>query len=145
MRDQGDHFRGKKMKKYLKYIAGILFVVFIICLVFFIFIASYGCLGYFKGSQVSDVDIDLKERIGRVHHLTGEEAADHPALKELFINNKRVLKPTASLLDFIPGYFWGPEYADIRISVAEDRYLMDQGSLIFEYRGAYYQYAPSQC
>ncbi len=130
------------LKTPLKRLAVIVLVLFILWNVCITALAFVGCPPTYHPVQVKVPDNSTTKQIIR---LTEDDLQSHPGLEDLIKYNKDVLLPIGTVVDFVPGTFFGPRYADRRISLQERRYLEDHYSAIWEYNGSYYLYAAFAC
>lgn len=111
---------------------------------------SQGCI------TVLPVDREVAElRTDPIHHLTDDDFAGHPALREMILDGKRVIRPTGTVLDRLPRFTNTTEYSTLAITPAEEEALISgyawyldehQGvhNIILEYGGDYYRLAVSK-
>ncbi|MDN7025531.1 hypothetical protein FGU65_11630 [Methanoculleus sp. FWC-SCC1] len=111
---------------------------------------SQGCI------TVLPVDREVAELGGDpVYHLAGDDFARHPALREMILDGKRVIRPTDTVLDGLPRFTNTTEYSTLSITPAEEEALisgyawyLDEHlgvhNIILEYGGDYYRLAVSK-
>jgi hypothetical protein len=128
----------RALKIPLKRLAVVVLVLFILWNVCITALAFVGCPPTYHPVQIKIPDGGAKDPIINV---TGEDLQSHPGLEDLIRYNKDVLLPVGTVVDFVPGTFFGPRYSDRRISLQERRYLEDHYCTVWKYNGSYYRYA----
>jgi hypothetical protein len=82
-------------------------------------------------------------------HVTDEDLISHPYLKEAFDDEKWILLPIGAVTDFVPGNFFGPEYAAHRMPLWEREYFVNTITIlqnnIWEHNGTYIKFYATTC
>lgn len=133
------------MNKSWKYLGIGILTIFLIYHLYIWLFAFSGCPPSYDVRKMN-FNPDLGKIPASVY-ITDEDMREHPYLKEAFEEGKRVILPTCSLADIIPGTFFGPNYAFHRMPFWErDDFIENYRSdSIWEYHGSYYKFVALAC
>jgi hypothetical protein len=138
------------MNKKLKVIGIFLLVVFLLWNIIIMFLAGFigGCPPAYAVEKIFTPDTSGPVPASNVH-VTDQELASRPYLKEAFDDEKRILLPIGAITDVIPGNFFGPKYAKHRMPLSEKEYFVNtitiQQNTIWEYNGTYIKFYQTTC
>ncbi len=117
-------------------------------------VSAYAVAGFSQGCiTVLPVDREVAEfGSDPVYHLTGDDFASHPALREMILYQKSIIRPTGTVLDMLPHFTNTTEYSTLALTPEEEDALISryawyldehQGvhNILLEYDGAYYRLA----
>jgi hypothetical protein len=135
------------MNKKLKGIGIFLLIVFLLWNIIIIFVFS-GCPPAYAVEKIFTPGTSGPVPASNVH-VTDQELASRPYLKEAFDNEKWILLPTGAITDFIPGNFFDPKYTTHRMPLWEKEYFVTTINIhentIWEYNGTYIKFHRLTC
>jgi len=78
-------------------------------------------------------------------HLTQSDVIAYPGLVDALTNKKAIFLPIGTVTDFIPGDFFGSNYAITRVPIWDRKYLENNYGSTWEYNGSYFKLVSTQC
>jgi hypothetical protein len=130
------------MDQSLKDLGLIFLLIFILWNIVITFMAFMGCPPTYV---VFNTTYNISEDNRNLIHISQQDNPPHPALVEAFSTQKRILLPIGTVVDLIPGSFFGSNYANTRIPIWERGYLEKYYTSVWEYNGSYYNFAATLC
>jgi hypothetical protein len=140
--------RGDPVNKEVKCWLILLFAIFLLVNLVIVLLFG-GCPAAYDVEKIEyDPDIPPTRPPSNVH-VTDQELASRPYLREAFEQGKSILLPIGAITDFIPGNWYGQSYATHRMPIWERDYFektitIDRNT-IWEHNGTYIRFLVRTC
>lgn len=138
------------MEKLAKTVIAVLLAIFILYTGFILVFGGFigGCPPAYHVEKIYNPDSHGSEP-ACVVHITDEDLALRPYLKEAFDDEKRIILPVGHPIDLVPGNVFGPEYATHRMPLSDRGEFMNtvhtRQNNIWEHNGTYIRFVALTC